>query len=455
MKKLIFLLLTLLSITAYGQTDQNRTSPLGNNPAITSSYNKRSIVDANLKASLTLFIPKGATPTLNNAKDSVGAIFFKINPSSDTSFYVYHGSNNWVRYAKFQDIEDALEAYTPLPNIGVTGNALTVNGDSVIVGSGTYRINKIIYSQSGRIIANIPYSASGTQRYITFIGTEAGTVDTLGGVADSIAVYPTVADNQANLGSVLVGDGVIGQPSTPTELIAGGAITSLATVGFNPGTNLTAAEFIRNTFYQSQAPTANLTGGQTLEYRAATSTDFSLTYTAGRQSGTQPLSSIVVNGISKTFTQPNAPGTVGGNQTVSVPSNVNTTYTLVVTTVDSKTATSSTTFTFLRRKFWGRSALSSPTEAIIESVAGGGSELNGSKNKSGFTITSSGSNYVFYAYPSSYGLLTSITVGGFESFNAFTRTSVTVTNSLGYEETYYVYTSNNTFSATTPSITVQ
>lgn len=456
MKKILSILLplTLIGLMAFSQTDQNRTSPLGNNPAIPSTYNKRSIVDANLKASLTLFIPKGATPTLNNAKDSVGAIFFKINPSSDTSFYVYHGNDNWVRYAKFQDIENALEAYQLLPNVSVTGNVITVDGDSVTVGAGTYRVNGIIYSSSSTLFPDIPYSPEGTQRWITFVGTEAGIIDTLGGVADSIAVYPTVANNQADLGSVLIGSGSIGEPSVPTEILAGGAITSNSVIGFNPGTNITPAQFIQNVFYQSQAPTASLTGGQLLEFRVFDSTS-NINWIAGRQAGTQPLSSVVVAGASRTFTQPSAPGTTSGNVQVIYPANITTTYSMTVTTVDSKTATASTSFTFAPRRFWGRSALSTPTETIIEAVAGGSSELSTSRAKSNFTVTASGSNYVYFAYPAFYGDLTSIVIGGFESIDSFTKTFLTVTNTFGYSTAYNIYTSNNTFSATTPTIVVQ
>lgn len=385
---------------------------------------------------------------------------FAQTPVYKTATAALNGNNALLRSGTdTYNLRDTLSNYQKLPNTKVTGCTITVIGDSILVSAGSWRINGSVYSKAtSTLFPNIPYSPNGTQRYITLIGTTSGTIDTLGGVADSIAVYPTVSANQANIGSVVVGSGAIGQPIVPEpeETITGGVITSLPTIGFNPGSNITAAQFIQNTFYQSQAPTFSLSGGQTLEFRASGTTTFTLNYTAGRLAGTQPLSTIVVAGSSKSFSQPSAPGTVSGTHDVSVTNNTNQTFSGTVTTVDSKTASTSTTFTFQKRRYWGRSASASPDETIIEAVAGGGSELStDTRAKSGFSISASGSNYVYYAYPSSYGLLTSITVGGFDSFNAFTITSVSVTNSLGYEEVYYVYTSNNTFSANTPSIIVQ
>jgi hypothetical protein len=350
--KRIFLILPLLFIglMAFSQNDINRTTPIGNVPANTATYNKRTVNDANLRANLTLYIPNGVTPTLNNAKDSSGAVFFKVNASSDTSFYANIQGSGWVRFPNY---------------------------------------NKIVQ---------------------------------------------------------LIGS------SSPVLLA--GAITSLPTVGYNPGSNITTAQFITNSFYQTQPPTSGLSGGGNYELHSAGTFASTLNWIGGRQSATNPLATINVAGINQTFTQPSAGASTSGTQGVTVTWNTNATYYNTVTTTDSKTATSSTGYAFYPSRYWGRSAITAPTTVILLATAGGSSELTGGKAKSGFTISASGSNYVYYAYPSSFGDLTSILVGGFESISSFTKTILSVTNASGYVQNYTVYTSNNTFSATTPSIIV-
>ena len=110
------------------------------------------------------------------------------------------------------------------------------------------------------------------------------------------------------------------------------------------------------------------------------------------------------------------------------------------------------TFSPLPKKYWGVSATFPPSSATIIAATGGGSEFATSKDKGSFTITVTGTNlYVYYAYPSSFGALTSITISGLESIGAFTQSTVSVTNAAGYAQSYYVYTSNNQFNNTTIS----
>jgi hypothetical protein len=66
------------------------------------------------------------------------------------------------------------------------------------------------------------------------------------------------------------------------SIIPAGAITTIPVVGTNPGTNLSSDDWIINTFYGSQSPTATLTGGQTLELQSAATLTKTLSWTAGR-----------------------------------------------------------------------------------------------------------------------------------------------------------------------------
>lgn len=231
--------------------------------------------------------------------------------------------------------------------------------------------------------------------------------------------------------------------------IPGGPFTSIPTEGFNPGVNVTAAQTIIAAFYQSQVPTATLSGGGNFELTSASTLSQTLNWTASRQAKTATLNSIVVASVSQTFTQPSPPGTVGGTQSVSVPTNTTTTYTNTVTTTDGKTAVATVTYAYFPKRYWFYSSTASPSSADVVSDLGGGNELTTGKAKPAqFTVTISGtSKTVSYAYPSSYGTLSSIVVSGLESIGAFHLNIVSVTNAGGAIQNYNVYTSNNTFNA--------
>lgn len=218
--------------------------------------------------------------------------------------------------------------------------------------------------------------------------------------------------------------------------------------GVNPGTNELVA-FLNAVFYPSQPPTASLTGGSVYEMGSPSiPTVTNLFWNYGRQSATDQIASVVINqGVGSVFTtQPNAGASVSGTVNVNTTANNNTTYTLTVTTTDGKTTTSSTTVSYLPRKFWGRTTNVSVNAVDLQNAAGGGSQLSNSKSGT-YTITASGSNRIFFAYPSNQGDLTSINIGGLESLGAFTKTIVSYTNFNGYTQNYNVYTSNNETSA--------
>jgi hypothetical protein len=291
-------------------------------------------------------------------------------------------------------------------------------------------------------------------------------------VADSVHLFALTHKVLAGQTMKMVFDSgwykLVDQPSTAgaDSVITAGAITSLPEIAYNPGSNISAAKWIQKTYYQTQIPLATLSGGVSQEIHSPGTFSATLSWSASRQAGTSPISSIVVAGSSQTFAQPDAPGTVSGTKIVTVVyNNSTTTFSNVVTTTDSKTASASTTFSFYSKRYWGRTSTpisylyqSDPTvcNAVILAIAGGGSDNLGSTKvfaTPGPRVLASGSNYIFIAYPATNGTLQSIKVGGFESINAFVRTTVNLTNASGYVQNYYVYCSVNSFSADTPEIT--
>ena len=83
------------------------------------------------------------------------------------------------------------------------------------------------------------------------------------------------------------------------------------------------------------------------------------------------------------------------------------------------------------------------------------SEFYTAPAKATFSISVTGSQYVFYAYPATGADLTSISVGGFESINSFTKSTINITNAQGYTQSYKLYVSNNNFSANVTNIIIQ
>ena len=101
--------------------------------------------------------------------------------------------------------------------------------------------------------------------------------------------------------------------------------------------------------------------------------------------------------------------------------------------------TSTITYYFYNKRFWGvTTKTSSYLESDIEGLAG--SELSNSKAKT-VTIVPGATEYILYAYPSRLGTAT-FWVGGFEGGFQSPET-VSITNSSGYVENYYVYRSTN------------
>ena len=100
--------------------------------------------------------------------------------------------------------------------------------------------------------------------------------------------------------------------------------------------------------------------------------------------------------------------------------------------------TKSVTVAFYNKRFWGVSTKAeSFTEADVEGLT---NEISNSKGRT-FSVTPGADQYIVYAYPKRLGTVV-FTVGGFEGgFEA--PETVSVTNSAGYTEDYYVYRSTN------------
>lgn len=123
--------------------------------------------------------------------------------------------------------------------------------------------------------------------------------------------------------------------------------------------------------------------------------------------------------------------------TITGPFNTDRTWTLTAT--DGQTSDSaSTSLAFRNKRYWGVSPNTSLTNAEIIALS---SEFSTTKNKS-VTYNATGGRYVYYCYPSAFGDLTAVKVGGL-AFSDFTVTATNFTNSSGYASQYNVVRINN------------
>lgn len=104
-------------------------------------------------------------------------------------------------------------------------------------------------------------------------------------------------------------------------------------------------------------------------------------------------------------------------------------------------ASATTSLVFRDKRYWGVSPNTTLTATEIIALS---SEFATNKNKDVTYNASvgSGANYVYYAYPLSYGLMTAVTVGGL-AFSDFTSTPISFTNASGYTSQYYLVRINN------------
>jgi hypothetical protein len=252
------------------------------------------------------------------------------------------------------------------------------------------------------------------------------------------ARYPSVVMRSDGVLWKTLGNGAYWYP------VGSGAIDTLNTLVTHTALNDTLLGYVK---IQTQNPTATLTGGFAQEVVASgAALSYTLNWGAGRlsatstQAATNPLATIVVAGTGQTFTQPSAGSTVTGTKGVSVTRNTTTTYSNVVTTTDSKTATATTTFSFYNKRYLGFSATTTPTQAEI--LAALYQDNSGGTTSLSYTIPQQGSaKYLFYVNTST---VTSVTVNGFPSTSAFSlNNSITFTNASGGTYNGYYTVSNN------------
>lgn len=225
----------------------------------------------------------------------------------------------------------------------------------------------------------------------------------------------------------------------------GGTITSIPEVGFNPNTT-DITKWIDTVFYRSTKPIVTISGGISLELQSSQVLNHSISFSVKRQFGTKPIQSVFINGINKVFVQPLENGTYSSVQNVSINSNTDTTFKIIVTTEDGKKDSSTTTFSFLPRRYfgWVSDTVNIGTSFYDDSkITILNSEISTSKSKTFNTGSPVGSQFFVYAYYSTAGDLIDWKMNGFSSLSSMNKSVRQFTNALGYTGTWIIYWSKN------------
>lgn len=301
-------------------------------------------------------------------------------------------SNPGFRLGKWNPISNDIQYF------GNTNNLVFEEGTNVTIDVGALDSNGV---------RKITFNSSGT-------GGSAGrtvqsiTIDTNTG---HLFVLYTDSSTPVDLGAV------VGPPGPSGELT--GTITS-DRVLYNGSTLQSVLDTILYVATDITAFTSSVTEAEI----GASLTNIALNWTINKTVNSQTLNGTSLSSTARTF---NIVGPINGT----------TSWTLVATDGQtSDTATSSVTFK--NRRYWGTSNLSTLADSDVLTLA---NELTTSRAKT-ITYDATGGKYIYYCYPTSFGSLTSVTVGGL-SFSDYTVVTRSFTNQLGYSTSYNIVRFNN------------
>lgn len=322
----------------------------------------------------------------------------------------------------------------------------------------------------------LSFFAIAANAQVQTIGNKNNTVQVLGKLkVDTGFIPPYVLKPAAQEGSIAYSVGThslhvktnTGWVEIPFLIAGSGTYlglspTTVAVGGLAQGTNIygMSIQAILEAIlvpYQQPAFATFTMSGQATEVEVGTtvsgSKTFTWTFTNGANVAANSMD--ILNVTDATTLSSNVSITPPQVKTINETYNVPTTHTWR----GRADATNATTFTADFNIDWkysiysGKSVGDTPTNVeILANFA----MLSSTNDRTSFSIPiTGGDHHIYLAAPASYGDLTSIMVGVFESLPAFNKITRNVTNAQGVTTSYYIYVSQNVFSEDVNLITAQ
>jgi len=161
------------------------------------------------------------------------------------------------------------------------------------------------------------------------------------------------------------------------------------------------AEFLEQYFFDSYAPVINsFSGGATLE-KGENNLDKTLAFTISPPQGGE-IASVVITS-NRGFNSgdiKNGTGNQTGSLDIKLVQEINETFILTVTSTDNKTASSSTSFIFRNRIYWGLSVIPGVYDDTF--IKGFSSNAFDPDYERQFTVNAGAGQYIFFAIPKTY-----------------------------------------------------
>lgn len=256
----------------------------------------------------------------------------------------------------------------------------------------------------------------------------------------------------------------IGNGGQSTGIYMGNSPTNITIGGLNAGTNIynqsitSIIEKMLITYLNPVFSTFNILGLSTVMEVGTSITGsktFAWTYT--NPNNIIPNTLTITDLNTSTILINNGSNVSPTTYTLSITNLIPNTYSWSIQAQNTKDISFTSTFSvgWYLARYWGATANSIPINSEFLSNPSEFGPSVASKSKSSFNITITGGyKKIYFAIPTSYGLLSSIKVGGFESLTAFDRFTVNITNVNGIITPYYVYVSQNSFSVNVNDIII-
>ena len=186
-----------------------------------------------------------------------------------------------------------------------------------------------------------------------------------------------------------------------------GTVNANRPINISPGgtnfgnADMPIADFIEQYFFDSYSPVINLfNGGTTLE-KGEDNLNRTLSFTVSPPQGGE-IASIVITSNRGFYSGDikNGTGNQSGSQDIVLTPDTTETFTLCVTSGDNKSTTSSTSFVFRNRVFWGVAGLPGIyNDTFIKGLSSNAFDADYSRQ---FSINAAAGQYIFFAIPKSF-----------------------------------------------------